>query len=165
MGIAISESDSGTKMKVKDTIEKTEQDIVEECKQELEAIWQKIVDAAIEYCPKDTGALASTIKAVDSSEGGGAISESPRSTNDFLNKTLIAGDDTVINRKTGKPTSAYAGLVHDGHVMRDGTFWEGVPFLAWAMMQYELELEDAVARAVQKSQEGEDTSPHESGGK
>lgn len=147
--IGIEESDGGTKRKVGETMKKMEKDITEETKAELEAIWSLIEQAAIDLCPKDTGALASTVK---SSEGGGEGTIS--ASTDIFNKSLIAGDDGVINPKTGKPTSAYAGLIHDGHAMRDGTMWEGVPFLVEALLMYEGELEAAVDKAVQNIQEG-----------
>jgi len=147
--IGIEENDNGTKRGVRETMKRMEKDLTEETKAELEAIWSLIEQAAVDLCPKDTGALASTVK---SSEGGGEGTISASS--DIFNKSLIAGDDGVINPKTGKPTSMYAGLVHDGHTMRDGTMWEGIPFLVEALLMYEGELEQAVDKAVQNIQEG-----------
>ena len=150
--IGLSESDNGTKMGVRETVRKMSEELPEEVREELDAIWKLIEEAGIDLCPKDTGALASTVKSTESE--GGAISATSLTSEDIFNKTLIAGDDSVINYKTGKATSEYAGWVHDGHMMRDGTFWEGVPFLVEALLMYENELEAAVDRAMQKVQAG-----------
>jgi hypothetical protein len=151
--IGLSESDNGTKMGVRETVRKMGEEFPEEVKAELEAIWKLIEEAGIDLCPKDTGALASTVKSTED-ESEGAISASSSASNEVFNRSLIAGDESVINQKTGKSTAEYAGWVHDGHMMRDGTFWEGVPFLVEALLMYENELEEAVDRAMQKIQEG-----------
>jgi hypothetical protein len=108
--------------------------LCEEIINELDSIMQKVLASAIELCPKDTGALASSINLE-----GGAISQG----NDFYEANIYAGSDDIINYKTGKATSEYAQYVEDGH----GTY-EGVPFLEEAMMKYENELELAVNRAL-----------------
>lgn len=151
--IGIEETDGGTKMRVGNRLKKDVESISDEVKSELEHIWSLIEQAAIDMCPVDTGALRSTIK---TSEGGGegAISATSMTSSDIFNKSLIAGDDGVINWKSGKPTSMYAGFVHDGHTLRDGSMWEGVPFLVEALLAYEGELEAAVDRAVQNLQAG-----------
>jgi hypothetical protein len=152
MPVAVYESDNGTKARVKETVRLMGEELPDAVRQELEEIWTKIEQAAIDLCPVDTGALASTIKSVEG--GGGAISATSMTTNDIFNRTLIAGDETVINRKTGKSTAEYAGWVHDGHAMRDGTMWEGVPFLVEGLMMYEEELQAAIDKAVKELQGG-----------
>jgi hypothetical protein len=147
--IGIEETDNGTKQKVGIRLKKDMESISDEVKNELEHIWSLIEQAAIDMCPVDTGALRSTIKTI---EGGGEGTIS--ATSDIINKSLIAGDDGVINWKTQKPTSMYAGFVHDGHALRDGSMWEGIPFLVEAILAYEGELEAAVDRAVQNLQAG-----------
>lgn len=147
--IGIEETDNGTKQKVGIRLKKDMESISDEVKNELEHIWSLIEQAAIDMCPVDTGALRSTIKTIEGG-GEGAIS----ATSDIINKSLIAGDDGVINWKTQKPTSMYAGFVHDGHALRDGSMWEGIPFLVEAILAYEGELEAAVDRAVQNLQAG-----------
>lgn len=119
-----------------------------EVKAELDSVMQKIKLAAIELCPKDTGALASSI----SLDEHGAIQSG-----DFYGCSIFAGSDDIINPKTGKPTSEYALFVHDGHAMRDGTFWEGIPFLDEAMLMYFDELEAAVDRALKSLGQGMET--------
>lgn len=151
MPVSITESDNGTKDKVANEIARIGYELPEAVRAELDEIWAKIEQAAIDICPKDTGALASTIK---TSEGGGAIGMTSMSTNDIYNKTLIAGDEAVINRKTGKSTAEYAGWIHDGHMMRDGTFWNGVPFLVEGFMMYEEELNAAIDKALSELQGG-----------
>ncbi|MGA2522912.1 MAG: HK97 gp10 family phage protein [Candidatus Bathyarchaeia archaeon] len=115
---------------------------------ELDAVMQKVLAAAIDLCPKDTGALASSINLE-----GGAISAG----SDFYEANIYAGSEDVINPKTFVPTSQYAMLVHDGHVSRDGkTMYEGVPFLTEALLMYEEELENAVGKAMQELLRGSD---------
>jgi hypothetical protein len=151
--IGIEENDGGTKMRVRNQIKKDGETISDEVKSELEHIWSLIEQAASEMCPVDTGALRSTIKTSENG-GEGAISATSMTSSDIFNKSLIAGDDSVINWKTQKPTSLYAGFVHDGHALRDGSMWEGIPFLVEALLAYEGELEAAVDRAVQNLQAG-----------
>jgi hypothetical protein len=111
--------------------------IEDELRAELDAIMERVKEAAISLCPADTGSLRSSIR-LDS----GTIQAG-----DFYGSNIYAGDETV-NPKTGKTTAEYAQLVHDGHAMRDGSFWEGIPFLSDAMAQYEGELESAVDMAL-----------------
>lgn len=106
--------------------------------QELQEIMESVKDLAVELCPKETGALASSI----------SLETGVISSGDFFGCSLYAGDPDILNPISGKPTSDYALLVHDGHLQRDGTFWEGEPFLDEAMMAYEGELENAVNTAL-----------------
>jgi hypothetical protein len=136
--ISISETDNGTKQNVIRTLEEIRDNLEPAIAQELEAVMQKVLETAIELCPKDTGSLASSI----SLESGTIES------GDFYGCSIFAGNEGIVNPVTGKPTSEYAQLVHDGHVLRDGTIYEGVPFLTEALMMYEDELESAVSRAL-----------------
>jgi hypothetical protein len=106
---------------------------------ELDAIMLKVKDAAIEFCPKETGALASSITLDDS----GVVS-----VDDCYGNSISAGDPSIKNPISGKGTDEYALFVHDGHAMPDGSFWEGAPFLTEAMLMYEEEIELAVDRAM-----------------
>ena len=72
------------------------------------------------------------------------------SSGDFYGCSIYAGSPTIVNPISGVPTSEYANLVHDGHLMRDGSFWEGEPFLDEAYMMYADELEDCVGKALQQ---------------
>ena len=155
MAIVISETDDGTKQRVMETIGKIAEDLPEEIAKELDQIWWSIWMDAIEFCSKtmDTGALASSINVIEGGmvvEGGMGLSRTPRTSigNWIFDRSIVAGDATVINPKTGQPTSLYAEWVHDGHMMRDGTFWEGNPFLQDALDAHEAELEMAVERAM-----------------
>lgn len=103
---------------------------------ELDAVLERIRDAAIDLCPKETGALASSIT-IDNS---GVVSAG-----DFYGNSISCGDPNIVNPKTGVPTSQYASLVHEGH----GTY-EGVPFLDEAMLMYFEELEACVDRALKE---------------
>jgi hypothetical protein len=116
------------------------EELQEQIKEELEEIAQEILQAAIDYCPKDTGALASSISLDDSA---GAIQAG-----DFYGFNLSAGSPDIINPKTGKSTDTYALFVEDGHFMPNGDFYEGVPFLEMAIEQYEAELDAIMDRAL-----------------
>lgn len=141
------------------TIIQTEQDIAEIrdniCQQvalELDATWQKILEAAIEICPKDTGALASSIRIEgESGYSRGAIMVSGVANDDFYSSSIYAGRADVVNPVTGEPTDIYALFVHDGHAMPNGMFYEGVPFLADAVAEYQDELDSAVDRAMSQN--------------
>jgi len=108
--------------------------------QELQEIMLQVQQLAVELCPKETGALASSI-----SLEGGAISAS---NGDFYECNIYAGSPDIVNPISGKPTSDYAMLVHDGHLMKNNVFWDGEPFLEEAMMAFEPELETAVNKAL-----------------
>lgn len=112
--------------------------ICKEITDELDLIMEQVKQTAIELCPKDTGALASSI-----SLEGGAISEG----NDFYYASIYAGSPDIVNPKTGKGTDEYALYVEEGHMIGN-TFWEGSHFLEQAMMMFEGELEAAVSRAL-----------------
>ena len=125
---------------VRDQLGKISDNLEGAVAQELQEIMLQVQQLAVELCPKETGALASSI-----SLEGGAISAS---NGDFFDCSIYAGSEDVVNPISGKPTSEYAMLVHDGHMMRDGDFWEGVPFLEEAMMTFEPELEACVNKAL-----------------
>jgi hypothetical protein len=122
--------------------------------EELNKVWMKIWEDAIDRCPKKTGALAASINVIEGAIGliGAGLTMNPRSTiGQFIfDRTLTAGDVTVINPETKKPTSEYAQWVHEGHIMRDGHMWEGVPFLTEALKAHEAELESAIAKALKE---------------
>jgi hypothetical protein len=146
--IGIFESDNGTKEKTKMEIQDISGDLPDQIRAELEGIWQQVKNTAIDLCPKDQGSLASTIDIVEGADVGSGISQTTLTGQEIANFSIVAGSDDIFNPKTGKPTSEYAILVHEGHIMRDGTFWEGVPFLTEALLMYEDELEAAVDRAM-----------------
>ena len=145
--IGITESDDGTKGRTKQEVQDISDNLPEAIAHELDIVWQKIRDLAIDLCPKETGALASSIE-LESEGGSGTISATSTSGGDFYSNSIFAGNDDVVNPISGKPTSEYAILVHDGHMMKDGMFWEGVPFLTEAVAAYEDELDAAVDRAL-----------------
>jgi hypothetical protein len=121
-------------------LEEIREGLEEEITNELDSIMQQVKDLAISLCPKDTGALASSI-----SLESGAISSG-----DFYGSQIYAGSEDIINPISGKPTSEYAGLVHEGHALRDGSFYEGTPFLTDALSAFENELEECVSRALKE---------------
>ena len=121
-------------------------EICEKITDELDAIMEQVKQTAIFLCPKDTGALASSISLT-----GGAISFG----SEFYQASISAGDESIVNPISGKPTSEYAELVESGHVMRDGMFWSGVPFLEDAMAAFENELSACVDRAMKELDVGE----------
>ena len=147
--IGIFESDNGSKERVKSWINEFKKEFSQQIAQELAEIMNSIYEEALEECPKETGALASSIRIVEGAGEGAGISESlGGGGEEIFCYSIVAGSDEDVNPKTGKPTSEYAMLVHDGHLMRDGSFWEGVPFLTDAIAKYEAELEECVQRAL-----------------
>lgn len=115
-------------------------------RQKLNMLIDKIVDEAIARCPKVTGTLASTIRAVQGAAGlfGGGMKAFS-----IYDMSIVAGDPSVINPKSGRPCN-YAEWVHDGHPTKSGGFVVGQPFLTEAMMMYENEIDRVVDEALKK---------------
>ena len=152
MAIDIQVTDDGTTQEVYDTVEYIKEELTSYIAIELQEVWENIRNLAIEICPKDTGALASSIM-LESEGGGGGVYQNFQPVQvsgdgDFYSNSIYAGDASIINPKTGEPTDLYALFVHDGHAMRDGGFYEGVAFLTDAVDAYEGELDSCVDRAM-----------------
>ena len=147
MSYAEDVTDNGTILNTEENIMMIRDEMSSEIAMELDEIWMDIKDLAIELCPKESGALASSIEL--ESEGGSGTIGSGATTNGgvIYENAIYAGNDSTFNF-SGQPTSQYAASVHDGHMMRDGTFWEGTPFLEDALDTYDSELEAAVAVAM-----------------
>ena len=145
MGMAITESDNGTKEEVKKQIILISKEMEQEIADELQSIMENLVlPRAIELCPKDTGALASSITLT-----GGAIQKSANVAGDFYECSIGAGDPNVINPKSGKGTDEYAYLIEEGHFLKNGQFYQ-VAFLEDALAEFQAELENAVFTALQQ---------------
>ena len=151
MSVIVEESDGGSKKDTKKALKKLKKafDDGKEIAKELNKIWQKVKVDAITLCPKETGTLASTIRVTRLPLGMMTGSWSRIKEVTIFNKSIIAGDITKINPKSKKPCD-YATWVHDGHKMRDGRMYAGVPFLTMAIARHEAELEKAINRALQK---------------
>lgn len=150
MGIEI--GGEGTIIQTESDIEEIRDNIEAQIALELDDVWQQILEAAIEMCPKETGALASSIRLEgESGYSRGAIGVSGISGGEFYSNSIYAGRADVINPVTGEPTDLYALFVHDGHAMPNGEFYEGVPFLADAVAEYQNELDTAVDRACSEN--------------
>lgn len=129
------------KMLLISQLEEIRDGIEDELSAELSKIMLAVQQLAIEMCPKDTGALASSITL----DNSGAVQAG-----DFYGNTISAGSENIVNPVSGKPTAEYALFVHDGHAMPNGMFYEGVPFLTEAMLMFESELESAVDKAMKE---------------
>lgn len=112
----------------------------DEIRGELMAIMEKVKVLAIELCPKDSGALASSI----------SLESGTLQAGDFANYSIYAGNESIVNPISGRPTSEYVLFVHEGHLMRDGSFYEGVPFLTEALQAFEAEIESCIDRAMKE---------------
>ncbi|MGD0644109.1 MAG: hypothetical protein ABSA75_04320 [Candidatus Bathyarchaeia archaeon] len=123
---------------------------------ELDEIWSKIRDLAVDLCPKESGALASSIE-IESEGGSGAIGRGGGRQGEFYSNSIWAGNNETFNFD-GQPTSQYAQLVHDGHRIGDD-WYEGVPFLEDAVDAYEDELNEAVANALDSLEIGDSNMP------
>ena len=140
-------TDDGTIEDTAENIEEIRDDMPEAVAEELDEIWMNIKDLAIELCPKESGALASSVE-LENEGGSGAVGSGASVEGGVIYENAIyAGNDETFNFE-GQPTSQYAMAVHDGHMLPDGSFWEGNPFLEDALDTYEAELEMAVARAI-----------------
>lgn len=157
MSVEMEVTDGGTTQEVYDTVDWVKDELSSYVAEQLQETWEQIKALAIELCPKDTGALASSIT-LESEGGGGGVyagfqpvqvsGNAGGEGGDFYSNSIFAGDANIINPKTGEPTDLYALFVHDGHAMRGGGFYEGVPFLADAVAFYQDELDSAVDRAM-----------------
>jgi hypothetical protein len=149
MAMSVEVTDSGTMIQTELTMEEIRRNIEMEVASQLDIIWIQILGAAVELCPKETGALASSIRL--ESESGyarGAIGVAGIAGEEFYSNSIYAGRFDVINPVTGEPTDLYALFVHDGHALPNGGFYEGVPFLAEAVEEYQSELDACVDRAM-----------------
>jgi hypothetical protein len=146
--VSVDSSFHDQKHYVKAQLAQIRDDLEDEMRTELLAVLEKIKALAIELCPKDTGSLASSV----------SLEEGTLQAGDFYNGSIFAGSDDIINPKTKRPTSEYVLFVHEGHLMPDGSFYEGVPFLTEAIMAYEAELDEAVNRAMKELLESEPSS-------
>jgi hypothetical protein len=157
MGVVIKETDDGTKQKVMSFLSDASVELPQKVADILNDIWNRILMDAIDFSSKtmDTGALASSINVIQGGlVAGGGLGQERSSrkpvSNWIFDRTIVAGDETIINPLTGKSTAMYAEWVHDGHIMRDGIFWEGNPFLTDALAAHEDELNAAVDRAMKE---------------
>ena len=144
MCMALSETKMGMK-ETEDDIRSLRDDLPNQIALELDEIWQKIKDEAISRCPKESGALASSIEL--ESEGGSGITGATGNGATIYQNAIYAGNDSTFNFE-GQPTSQYAQAVHDGHMLPNGDFWEGTPFLEDALDMYEDELNNCVNKAM-----------------
>lgn len=147
--IGLEETDNGTKRRTREEIERIGNELTEKVRQELEDVWDKIWQEAFDLCPKKSWSLAHSIQVIEGALGMFAGGSNVKDVM-FFDRSIIAGDEMIINPDTNKPTSEYASLVHDGHLMRDGKFWNGVPFLTDALAKYDDELTNAVNKAMQE---------------
>lgn len=154
MCIAVSETKRGM-FEAQQDIRTIRDDLPDAVVDELDAVWQKIKDLAVDLCPKESGALASSVE-LESEGGSGkiAISGSHTQGEEFYSNAIYAGNDSTYNF-SGQPTSQYAQSVHDGHMLPDGSFWEGTPFLEDALDAFEDELNSIVDKALSSLETGD----------
>lgn len=150
MTVVVQEDDAGTKMATRRSLEKTRKEFKDgkAIAKELNQVLRKIKNDAVIRCPKKSGTLSSTVRISDIAPTG-ALGVIGVRINDIFNKFVIAGDITKTNPQTNRPCD-YANLVHDGHRLRDGSWWGGVPFLTEAIAANQLELDKAIDRALKK---------------
>jgi len=126
--------------------------------EELDAIWAQIKDKAIELCPKESGALASSIE-LESEGGSGKTGVSATTQGgEFYRNAIYAGNDETFNFD-GQPTSQYVLAVHDGHMLPNGDFFEGTPFLEDAVDSFEDELNSIVDNVLNSLEIGDSANP------
>jgi hypothetical protein len=145
--IGIEEDDNGTKQTIIDNLDETKEKLVEEAQDKLSAVWQKIFDTAFMLCPVESGTLQSTIQLIEGDSTPEGASYTPEGGGGekavtIYNSTIIAGDAGV-TKPDGTPC-IYAEWVHDGHFGRGGNWIEGQPFLESAILEHEIELDEAI---------------------
>jgi len=151
MVVVVEETDDKTKRKTFEALAKMREEFRKGLviSKELDKVWRKIKNDAMAICPKDTGALASTIRIRKIPIGTAAGAFARMKQFMIFDRSIIAGDITKTNPKSGKPVD-YASWVHDGHKMKDGRMWNGIPFLTLAIGKNDAELNDAIKRALRK---------------
>jgi hypothetical protein len=149
MAMSLDISDNGTLEDVEMSLQEIRDNIERQIALELDIIWEQIRDLAIEMCPKETGALASSIE-IENEGGSGAIGVSGISGGLFYNSSIYAGNFATSNAR-GEPTALYALFVHDGHALPNGGFHEGVAFLTDAVAAFQDELDACVDRAMSEN--------------
>jgi len=154
MAVVVEEDDAGTKKKAKEALRKLRNDFKDGTiiSKELRKVMIMIREDAKAICRReayDTGTLHDTIRISKIPMGAmtGAWSHVKEIT--IFNMSVVAGDLSKINPKTNRPCD-YASWVHDGHRMRDGSFFSGVPFLTEAVAKNAAELNKAIERALKK---------------
>lgn len=150
MGAVIHEDDGGTKKKTLEKMKQLSSYLNVYVAYELDKIWKDVEDDARIMCPFETGSLRDTIRTIKSPIGQLTGNWSRVKEVKVFDRTLVAGDETKSNYKTGRPVN-YATWVHDGHNMRDGSFWEGVPFLAEALAKNDGKIMRAIENAEKKA--------------
>jgi hypothetical protein len=149
MSISISEEDKNLEPTEK-ALENMRKDVQDskEIEQELAAVWEKIRNDAFIDCPKRTYSLASTIRVIKTPISSTLSGISPIKSITIFDRTIVAGDEMVINPETKGPVD-YAGYVHDGYV-KDGIMYGGHPFLTNALADNDEKLNNAIERALRK---------------
>jgi len=162
-GLVVTESDEGTKEKLKQTIKKDKKEIAESFEQAMENWWEKVWETArnlcIEYGAIDTWTLWNSIRiedvlgAVGGTYMGGPAYEvmAGPEVQAEITKMIVAGGGGFINPKTGKECN-YAESVHEG---TGKNIEQGPrPFLSDAINQNMAELDAIIAKFL-KEIEGE----------
>lgn len=151
MAVVIKEDDSGTKKKMREALVRTMNDFGDgtEIAKELKGVMNRVRNTAYMKCPKVTRTLANTIRVVRIPMGTMTGSWSQVKSITIFNMSIVAGDLMAINPITGRPCD-YATWVHDGHKMRDGSFWAGIPFLTEAFAEHDQDINKAIERALKK---------------
>ena len=144
-GLVMSETDYGSKKKAKKATERTPQKATDEARLQLELFWQKLVEDAYALCPKETGALADTIRTETNPVETAGGFERIATVHQLINKRLVAGGQF----KKGKFVN-YAQAVHDGHVSPTGKFVPPQPFLEDAIAMNSAELDRIIKRIGDK---------------
>lgn len=165
MAFWVEEAGSTTEQKQETILvaEATEKQSIVEFKTSFEEYFQVLLEAAHRHCPKDTGALDSTIRLEDISASmessiGTEMGYTPPISEDIqstevvreagFGKRIVAGG-MAINPRTGREVD-YASYVHDGHFTKGGGFVMPRPFLDDAMREAEAYLESVWTKYSQK---------------
>jgi len=111
------------------------------------SVLKDIKETAKYYCPKDTHALANSIRLIKN-DSEQKLDKSLAKSKSILNYTFIAGNPNKKNSK-GKPIN-YGAFIHDGHFMPSGRRYSGVPFFKLALEVHREELDEAIDKVWKK---------------
>lgn len=153
MSFILSETDNGTKRRLRETTRTTSRELnknfVDAMKDYWYRVWQTARQLCIAYGAFETGTLYESIRLIWEYEPSGGLYEVAVSSRGVEVMAMIkVGGQEFINPKTGKPVN-YAQAVHDGT-----RYMAERPFLMDAVMMNEDYLQEILQKAIDEGLSG-----------
>lgn len=146
-GVAFTETDMGSKGRVKTAFKRLPREITKEARWRLQVWWEKVKETAKALCPIDTGSLMMTIRIEPMGVSIGFYYEKAMSPEHELIDAQIVAGGIMVNPKSGRIVD-YAQAVHDGHFTRGGKYIPEQPFLRDAVNLHINELHQILGVSV-----------------